>query len=281
MSAIWPGGLLSAYLTVTGVVLLVGAGRRDPVAIALHLALLALAALVTWRREAPEWARLWIPVIAIPLLYGEMPSIIAAAGHVGVFDARVLAWELSIFGGSPSSDWAAAWRSTLFSELLHLCYLAYYPIVASVPLLLFIRGRRREMPAAVFALLLTFVFCFVAFAVFPVEGPRYRGLNTAPDGPIRLFTLALLEGGSSRGTAFPSSHVAASVAQCVIAMRFFGRRGAMLAIPTLGLASGAVYGGFHYGVDATCGAVLGAGVAVLGLWIARVVARQTNATAPT
>jgi membrane-associated phospholipid phosphatase len=63
----------------------------------------------------------------------------------------------------------------------------------------------------------------------------------------------ILEAGSSRGAAFPSSHVGVSFAQtamCFVALR---RWAPLLAVLSTGLAVGAVYGGFHYATDAVAG----------------------------
>jgi membrane-associated phospholipid phosphatase len=75
----------------------------------------------------------------------------------------------------------------------------------------------------------------------------------------------ILERGSSRGAAFPSSHAAVAVAQSVVLLRLWPRLGAVVSVLTALLLVGAVHGGFHYGVDMIAGTLLGAGVALLGL----------------
>lgn len=273
---------MTAYLAVTGVILVVGASRVDSIALLLHGGLLAVVAACTWWRRVPAWLRNWIPVIAIPILYAEAPNIIAAAGHVTMQDAAIVRLELWMFGGNPSSGLALAWPWASLSELLHASYLSYYALILSVPAALQQAGRQRDFSRAVFTLLLTFTVCFLIFVAFPVEGPRYRGGADAPHGMVRAATLWLLENGSSRGTAFPSSHVAVAVTQTILAMYFFGARGAWLALVTTGLALGAVYGGFHYAVDVVAGALLGAMTAWLGLSLSGDRRRaQANATAPT
>jgi len=257
-----------------------GSSRVDATAFGVHGALLALVATCTWWRRVPDWLRHWVPVIAIPVLYAESPAIIAAAGHVEMLDPAILKIEHAIFG-NPSSDLAQAWPWTTLSELLHACYLSYYAIIVYVPVALFRSRRYTDYSRAVFALLLTFAACFLLYVVIPVEGPRYRGGADAPGGPVRTATLWLLENGSSRGTAFPSSHVAVAVAQTIIAITLLGRRALWLAFVTIGLALGAIYGGFHYAIDAAAGAVLGAITASIGLRLGTRKAAQANATAPT
>jgi membrane-associated phospholipid phosphatase len=74
---------------------------------------------------------------------------------------------------------------------------------------------------------------------------------------VRTAVLHLLAAGSSRGTAFPSSHVAASVVASLCALRFQRPLGVAVAASTVGLALGTVYGGFHYAVDALAGGIVG------------------------
>jgi membrane-associated phospholipid phosphatase len=283
ISAIWPGALLVVYLAVTGLAFLQGYGRVSPASVALHFAMLAAIAAATWLPMVPSWLRAWAPLLALPFLYSEMPVLIAAVGHVNVFDSTVIGWERALFGSQPAVAWAARWPSRIGSEILHLAYLSYYGIIFSVPVGLH-RKRHRAFSEAVFALMLTFIACFLCYLVFPVAGPRYFWTSPAGavQGPVRSATLWLLETGSSRGTAFPSSHVAVAVAQSILAARYFGRRGLWIAALTVGLALGAVYGGFHYAVDVIAGALFGASMATVGLGLVRRShPGHANATAPT
>jgi membrane-associated phospholipid phosphatase len=286
MRAIWPGALLVVYLAATGALLLAGSSRVQPGGIAAHFAVLTAIAAATWLGSVPRWLRLWAPLLALLFLYTEMPMLIRAAGHEQLLDSRVMEWERALFGSQPALEWAARWPSPMVSEVLHLAYLSYYPIIFSVPVSLYIASRRVEFSDTVFVLMLTFATCFLSYVVFPVAGPRY--LWAAPSntsGPIRSVVLWLLESRSSRGTAFPSSHVAVAVAQSLLAVRYFGAMGAVIGLLTVGLALGAVYGGFHYAVDVLAGALLGATTSALGIMVAsranRRATLQANAIAPT
>ena len=270
-----------AYLALTGAILVVGAAGGPTIAV--HGAQLILVVAATVWRRAPAWARDWMPLIAIPAVYAELPAVIASAGHTSTFDAIVMRWELAVFGSQTSHSWAAAWHTPWLSEPLHAAYFSYYAIIVIVPALLYTR-RRADFHEALFVLLLSFATSYLFFVAFPVEGPRYTGAGSAPDGPVRRFTLFMLERGASRGTAFPSSHVAVTVTQCVLAVRYFGARGGLLLPLATALALGAVYGGFHYGIDVVGGAAYGVLVGAVGIrvstWATRNAPRQANATAP-
>ena len=73
----------------------------------------------------------------------------------------------------------------------------------------------------------------------------------------------ILESGSSKGTAFPSSHVAAAIAATLSASRGSKALGWTLAVPTVLLSIAVVYCQMHYGVDAIAGLLTGAGVTAI------------------
>lgn len=285
--AIWPGALLCVYLAMGATLLLVGKARVPAAALSVHLAVLVAIAAATWMPFVPNWLRRWAPLMSLLFLYTELPLLIRAAGHETFFDSTVIRWESALFGGQPSVQWAAAWRSTAVSEFLHFGYLSYYPIIFSVPAILALQKREHDFSEAVFVLLLTFTVCFVAFVVFPVAGPRYLWPSpaTAVEGPARALTVWLLESRSSRGTAFPSSHVAVATTQSILAVLYLRVRGVPVGVLTVLLAGGAVYGGFHYAVDVIAGVVVGTMMAAVGLAATRLggwaPSDYANATAPT
>jgi len=232
------------------------ANRTPPL---LHAAALALSLLVLTRvARAPRLVRDWLPLALGPFLYIELRWLIEGAGQPHR-DATVVQWERALFGGDPSSAWAPAWANTLLSEALHLCYASYYLLVLVPPVVLYLRGQRADFAQTLLALAVVYAACFATYLFFPVDGPRYLiGPAAAPDGPIRGLVLHLLAQGSSRGTAFPSSHVAASVVASLCALRADPRLGWPIAVLTVGLTLGTVYGGFHYAVDGLAGVVTGA-----------------------
>jgi membrane-associated phospholipid phosphatase len=256
-------------------------------------------------------------LLLIPLLYWELPLLMEGLpGPVVYRDPAVQAVEGALFGFQPAWELAGAVPLLWLSEILHLAYLLYYPIIYLPPLLLYVaaaraneqgavaaarEGRfaaagamapapgdaeavtpraawdpRADLQEALTALALSIVSCYIVFIVLPVQGPRYlMAPQGIPSGPFRALALAVLEGGSSRGAAFPSSHVAIAVTQTIVMLRFRPRLGRVFAGVTVLLALGAVYGGFHYAVDALAGAAFGAAAA----WAARPLARR-HAGAP-
>jgi membrane-associated phospholipid phosphatase len=264
--------LFAVYMALAGVALLFP-HRPDtwPVLFVVH----ALVVLLGWplpavgRAAAGARPRVrgairdvadWAPLLLVPALYTEL-AVLNTSVHGGrFFDDLIIGWEQALFGGQPSQDWAVALPNLWLSEALHAAYLSYYFIVFVPPLLLFLHGRRNDFRAATFAIMLSFFAHYMFFIFLPVQGPRY--LFDAPGGVLASgffyrMTHGLLEAGSSQGAAFPSSHVGVSVTQTLIMLRYMPRLAPVIGVLTLGLALGAVYGGFHYAIDALAGLVLG------------------------
>jgi len=259
---------LAIYLTLaTWPITLDASASGSVVPFAVHLTILGytlilLAAPVRLRRPALDWLTLTIG----PFMYIELRWIISGLGAPHR-DAAVVGWEHVLFPSDPSTTLAPRLHVAWVSELLHLAYASYYLIVYLPPIALYLRGRRDAFVSTTLALIVVYGICFITYALFPVDGPRYLvGAAAAPEGPIRSFVLTLLDRGSSRGTAFPSSHVAASVVSSLCALRHQRGVGIMVSLVTVALTIATVYGGFHYAVDALVGVILG-GLAWFSAWL--------------
>jgi membrane-associated phospholipid phosphatase len=258
-------GLLALYLAATLGVLATSSATR---LIAIHILLLGIVAwTIKPRSVVAAMVGDLLPLVVAPLLYAEIPSMISAIGSV-YHDATIQQIELAVFGMQASQRFAAAFPNVAVSELLHAGYLSYYPAIFVPPLMLYVRGERRAYAETVVALTATYLICWGIFAFAPVEGPRYLwgASASAPNGMMRRLANDVLAAGSSRGAAFPSSHMAVVTAQTIMAFRWQRSVGWVLTVLALLVGLGAVYGGFHYATDMLAGAVLGAGIACVTLF---------------
>ena len=246
----------------------VGSGKAISILL-LHVTSCAIVALLAiGDRSKPDrpwiWRLLrdWTPLAAVPALYAELPDLISGVGS-RLHDELVQRWEAALFGASPAHVAAGRWPWTALSELLHVGYLSYYAIIYVPPLWLYLRNERRAFEVTITALAITFTACFTVFVFFPVAGPRYlwSAPPGIPDGPVRRLALMILAAGSSKGAAFPSSHVAVAVVQSILMLHHHRRAGLLISGASLLLALGAVYGGFHYGIDVLVGGATGAVIA--------------------
>ena len=266
----WALGILAVYLMAMLVPMAQWTRTSGSITgLALHLAALGVVALA-YVGMLPTTLRFWTPLALGPFLYVELRWLIMGAGRAHE-DGLVKAWEVAAFPMDPSRTLAQLWPWASLSELLHAAYLSYYALIFVPPALLWWRGRRRAFSSTLLAITIVYALCFTVYVIFPVDGPRFlHGASAAPAGPIRSLVMALLASGSSRGTAFPSSHVAASVVASVCALRFQRPLGIVVALLTLGVCVGAVYGGYHYGVDIEGGLLTG------GLSLALALAIETR-----
>lgn len=229
-------------------------------------ALIVLALLMPRARETGRVGRFvgdWYPLIIATALYTFIGLVNVANGRA--YDRIVLGWEQALFGLQPAREWIRRSPSVWLSWILHLGYLAYYPITVAAPLMFWICGRRAAMQRTVATLTATFYVCYVAFLLFPVVGPRLvfpAADNTATRTAIARLAAGLLDHAAAWGAAFPSSHVAVSVVATAAALREWRALGLALAVPTALLTLGSVYGQFHYAVDALAGLGLGLALGV-------------------
>jgi len=254
------------YLTVVTPALLAGPWTvGHGVLTVFHVAVAAGAFRVALTEGEPSWVSMWIPLLSLPFLYWEV-ALVNQGLVQGYMDPTVVTWEAALFG-SPATELAGRYPSTVLSEVLHLAYVSYYPVIMVPPLILFLQRRREAFLTTALGLLSAAVACYAVYVYFPVQGPRYFGPpEGVPSGPVRGLTLAILESGSSRGAAFPSSHMAISAAQAVVMLHALPPVGVVVSIITAGLGFGAVYGGFHYAIDMVVGLVVGVGLAGAVVW---------------
>lgn len=262
-------------IVVAAIVLWRVPDERLPLFLAVQVLLVVLALAMPRARRAGPVGRFlgdWYPLLLLTALYTEVGLVNLGDGRA--FDRIVLRWEQALFGFQPAREWIRWNPSVWLSWVLHLGYLAYYPITVAAPLALWLTGQRAAMLRALTTIMATFYLCYVTFLLFPVVGPRliFPAVdNAATRTAIAQMTAGFLDHVAAWGAAFPSSHVAVSVAATAAALREWRALGVALVVPTVLLALGSVYGQFHYAVDSLSG--FGVGLAVAAG--SRLVSRQS------
>jgi len=257
--------LTMGYLGLTGLWALALGGGQGAIVAAVHLvACLAIRGLGRFspRGGLPGFLRVGYPALAMPLLYAELATLNRYLTP-RFFDQVVIGWDQAVFGTQPSMDLSGALPWFPLSEGFHLGYMSYYLLMPAALIGAYLATGRAGLHRTVFTLMATFYVCYAIFIVFPVAGPRYEfdpiG-GTISEGSLYHTVHRILEGGSSKGTAFPSSHVAASLAAVLGVAREDRRWWWALLVPEAALIVGTVYGRFHYGIDALAGLAIGVAV---------------------
>ena len=205
------------------------------------------------------------PLLLLIGLYSAI-DVFNGFGTAPTWDHQIQALEQAIFGMQPSRDWWRAHPSIFWSTTLHAAYLSYYFIVVTPVIVFLVRSKHDAVERYLNGLLATYLVCYVFYLFLPVAGPYYE--FPRPSGafianlPARLV-YAALSGGSAFGAAFPSSHVAATVAAVIGAWHGYRRLAIVLAVPTAMLAVAVVYCQMHYAIDSVTGLLLGATIASL------------------
>lgn len=198
------------------------------------------------------------PIATILIFYLEIPPLTQMVLQ-GDLDDKIMEFEGQLFNGQPSIYLSEHFPSKWLSELLHLCYFSYYPIVFGLAGMLYFQGRLEAFHEVVFAEVLTFNLCLTWYIFMPVMGPYYKFEKIR--GPLAgrfFFKLVhmILASAASKGTAFPSSHCAIGVIVVLYAARYDPIAFAIMCPFGVGLVIGTVYARMHYAVDAILGTVL-------------------------
>ncbi len=266
MRRLRPADLYTLAYLVFGLVMLLLAPHRPPNAallIVLHVA--AIAAIVLARAYRVHRWKVgavvlgFYPIVAFALFYSEVGLLVKAV-HAGVFhDAAIQDLEQIVFGFQPARELHLLWPWRLLGEYLHLGYFAYYFLTPTLAAVLWLRRPRREFEIAIGTVALSTYSCFAIFVLYPVVGPYHAFPRSDPATVGYLLpglVRSVLDRGSAVGAAFPSSHVAVAVTAWIMAMRYHVRLARVFALIVPALAVGAVYGGYHYAIDALAGAAL-------------------------
>ena len=198
------------------------------------------------------------PIATILIFYLEIPPL-AQIVLQGYLDDKIIDFEGRLFNGQPSIYFTARFPSRWLSELLHLCYFSYYPIVFGLAGRLYFQGRHEAFHEVVFAEVLTFNLCLIWYIFVPVMGPYYKFekiRGSLADGLFFKLVHMILSSAASKGTAFPSSHCAIGVIVVLYAARYDPVAFAIMCPFGVGLVIGTVYARMHYAVDAILGTVL-------------------------
>lgn len=245
--------LVAFYLALTALLSLT---LPDPGYLpAVHLGLIATIPAI--RRWAPFWFHQLYSALLVPLLYMELDTLSGLAGGQ-TYDHVVTAWEKRLFGDPMPAEWLSRELPyLLFSEVLHFCYLSYYPMLFFLALRMYWIGHKR-LQAFLWSCHLATFSIYLIQMWFPVQGPRplMPPLDESLHGPFWRLCHYLCGQGASGAAAFPSGHVTFAVAVTVSAWLWDSKTYRFLLALTIGMAVATVYGRFHYVVDVWAGSLI-------------------------
>ena len=264
--------LVAAYNGVLAVVWLFAIGRAAaaPWLGATHLAAMTmpwLLARAPSRTSAPmQVLRDVYPLIWLAAFWLELDLVRPALALKGI-DDPIAALDLAVFGVHLHEVWAPSMSATWFSELMHLLYFAYYPLIYIPPLVVILQKRFPALRDMVFRLMVAYLLCYVAYIPFPVDGPHFlqehfQGPHT--EGVFYKVVGLTQAAGDSRGCSFPSSHVAGAVSIAYLGWRWFPRWAAwLMTAEAVGVLLSTTYTQNHYAIDALAALLFALGLQVV------------------
>lgn len=196
-------------------------------------------------------------------------------------DHLFAAADQALFGCQPSLEFAKWLPAKVWSELFHMGYFSYYPLIAFTILApIFVKRERFERTA--FIVLASFFLYYAIYLFLPVAGPQYyfhavgesviqaghfphlgdyfryhteMAVSPGPDGFFRNLVEATQASGERPTAAFPSSHVGMSTVLMFLLWRL-RHSFCLVALPFyFFLCCATVYIQAHYLVDVMGGLV--------------------------
>jgi len=194
-------------------------------------------------------------------------------------------YEQAVFGCQPALTFAQEWSSPVWSELMHLGYSSYFPLIVLVTLFYFF-CRYDQFNRTAFIILTAFFIYYVIFIFLPVAGPQYyylavgadkiaagifpnlghyfadhQEMVTLPgwkDGFFYDLVIKAHEAGERPTAAFPSSHVGITTVLMLLAWFSRSRRLFFVMLPLfLLMCLATFYIQAHYVIDVLAGLVSG------------------------
>lgn len=253
------------FLTLAAAIVIVADAPRWPALVATYAAIGAV--ILSSAPAARRWPALPLRLVRdlyhLPLAvvyYRETATLHEAVWGGLRFDDVVAGLDDVLFGGQPSLSFARALPNAYFGEVMHLTYLSYYALTVIGGLALWTRRDDGDVfPRAVHGIVLTMLVCYATYIVFPVVGPPFHWpeLHAAGlDGFFRGALDRLLVLDRPTG-AFPSSHVAVTVAFLSAFWRHLRPMFWLTIVPASLLIVSTVYVRAHYAADAIAGVVVG------------------------
>jgi membrane-associated phospholipid phosphatase len=258
------GAYLAFFLMMSALILIRRrhvAGYRALLAVNLASCLaIVLLTLMSARSAFWRFGHDWYPV-AMPIVTFEEVARLSFIFLSRWQDHHLLRLEARLFP-VPPTVWLGRHGSSFLTELVEVGYFSYFVLLIIVAGTFYGRAQWSPFRQVVDASVLSYLFCYAVFLLFPTEGPAYtlRQQHSDPlprGGPFHWTVLLIQKNAGVHGNAFPSAHVAGGVVALVFAWLYAWKLGMALTPLVFLLCVGAVYDRYHYLSDVIAGLIVG------------------------
>lgn len=221
--------------------------------------------------------RHWYPHLFFLFCFEEL-SVLVHLTSTQWQDSKLMAFDRWLTGVNPIL-WLDQFATPARNDFMQFAYLTYFIYLLTLGAILYYRRDWHAYWSVMTYSAVAYVIGYVTAISFPIESPWFSMANLwhsdLQGGPFTV-TIAVIEHfGRVRGAAFPSEHVAGSVAALLGACRhrrwFFW---VMLPL-VLCMCVSTIWGRYHYVADVFGGIVTG----TLGYWIGRRIMERNRAVA--
>jgi membrane-associated phospholipid phosphatase len=187
-------------------------------------------------------------------------------------DAKLIAFDHSLFGVHPSL-WLEQFATPLRNDLFQFAYLTYFVYLLILGGILYYRREWHAYWSVMTYSAVAYAIGYVIAALFPIESPWFAlaGMwhGDLRGGPFTSAISFIEHYGRVHGAAFPSEHVAGSIAALWGSWRH--RRWLFWAMLPLvaAMCVSTIWGRYHYVADIFGGIVTGTLGYVIGSWFMR------------
>jgi membrane-associated phospholipid phosphatase len=185
-------------------------------------------------------------------------------------DAKLIAFDHWLTGVHPSI-WLEQFATPGRNEFMQLAYLTYFVYLLVLGGILYFRREWKAYWSVMTYSMVGYSIGYVIAMFFPIESPWFSmaGMWKAPlnGGPITATINFIEHYGRVRGAAFPSAHVAGSIAVLWGAWRFRRWLFWVMAPLVFLMCVSTIWGRYHYVADIFGGIVTGTLGYVIGGWV--------------
>jgi len=251
-----------AYIVITGILIILGAGKLENTASHLFARLGFLIGMGVFiylnqiipSNKAIRFIRNFYPLALLGYFYPETDYLNNI--FFSNLDPFVANLEVTIFGGHPSIWFSQYIPWKWFNELMNFGYFSYYFLIFIVCYTIYLDSFE-NFSRAIFIICMSFFMYYILFILFPVAGPQFY--LTPPDNQIPnayLFSKLIKivhNMGEGPTAAFPSSHVGIVLILLYLANKFASKLLKWLIPVSILLILSTVYIKAHYVVDVIAG----------------------------
>ncbi len=217
----------------------------------------------------------WLPALYVVGTYFELgyliPQVRPFLGYP--YDHALQTIDVMLLGDPAAFFAQLAWAP--LSDVLTVCYWAYYPLALALPVIHYARGNMSEFHRVVAITVSAFMVAYVGYVLLPAVGPHkvfdtYRTPELDGYGLAQRAYIALCQIPYEPPDAFPSGHSLVGILAPALAWRL-DRRLALALLPLgLGMVMATLYLRFHYVADVLASIAL----APVCLWLGEMVTRR-------